>query len=318
VKKVKFKKIICTLFVSIVCLTCCSSNNKSLEVEEMNFSSDSLITFNSKDNYFELKLPINENYHYSEFEIKANGDITENDIDCITENSDIADIKFRYIYNNIFHYYVAPKSVGETYVYVKCGGKQTSKLKVIVTEPEIITTTEVTIVESTTEFFSNTTESFSNTVNFDYRKKEKAQEIDDQVWSIVLISEKGVEILRDGCELYSLSPSQETLSELQNLVEECGKTQEKCISTLNSVNVFGDNSYYDIAETYLYNAKDIVDNVVKFTKNFDSTYVDKALSAIDRADEISVLLVSERVKFLADAGFTIEEIGNIEPKYFKN
>jgi len=109
---------------------------------DIDFNSDSFIKLDTAEDCLELNLSNQDTYH-SEIKVESDNNIADNDVNCTSENKDVATIHLSFVHNNVIYYEIKGNSIGETYVYLTCRDKTTSKLKVIVTE-SIETTSETT------------------------------------------------------------------------------------------------------------------------------------------------------------------------------
>lgn len=82
----KLKQII----IPIICITLLLFGCSKV-IDKIDFMPDSSLKFNSTNDHFELKLPIGTTY-YSNIKVETYSDILYDDVDCISEDVNIATI----------------------------------------------------------------------------------------------------------------------------------------------------------------------------------------------------------------------------------
>lgn len=158
-----------------------------------------------------------------------------------------------------------------------------------------------TTIETTTEI--TTAEDLSV-------KKQKAIEKDKTIWDIILLSEKDVKTVQEGCALAANGTV--TYSQLAELARKA-KSNQKIY--LNQISTLDDNDdcseYIKSAKLYIINAESILDNLIKGCEEYDIAYINKAIEYINDSSTHAIKIASDRMVYLANAGLNDNEITNI-------
>jgi len=139
--------------------------------------------------------------------------------------------------------------------------------------------------------------------------KNAAIVIDNQIFDIVMNSEKTTQILQEGAGM--IGNGQGSLLELYDLAKTAKESQSVFFSNLSKLQDKNNKEYISACQNYVINAKSIADNLMKYLDKQELKYLSEAKDQINLASSYAVKVVSARMEYLISQGFTDEEVSEI-------
>ncbi|MBU5438327.1 hypothetical protein KQI42_09920 [Tissierella sp. MSJ-40] len=139
--------------------------------------------------------------------------------------------------------------------------------------------------------------------------KSTAIALDNQIFEMVINSEKTMQLLQDGAEL--ISQDQGNLLEFYELAKQVKDNQSTFYSNLSKLNDKANKDYIAVCQDYVINAKLIADNLMKYIDKQELKYMSEVTQRIELAEEHSSKVIAERMKYLSSQGLSDDEITNI-------
>ncbi len=175
--------------------------------------------------------------------------------------------------------------------------------------PPAQTTEENSPAEAETEKNSETEEVKLEEKQLSEEEKTAIREIDRQIYELIVHSETINTNLKIAID--SAAQGQFNVLDLYDLIKDGQNNQSAIYSSLLSLKDDTNKDYIYAAQSYVSNSKEIASKLLKYLDKNEIKYLSEAKERIEKTDSYVLTVVTARMKYLSDMGFSDEEIVQI-------
>lgn len=139
--------------------------------------------------------------------------------------------------------------------------------------------------------------------------KKAAKKADAELWAIALNIDINKGLLVEGINL--AANGEGTLLELYDLTKQIDDNFFNYFRQSNDIDNDSIDKYRDAVQYYIANCQSITENVMKYIDKGEMKYLSKAKSSMEDSSSYTMQVVSERMQYLANNGFTDKEISKL-------
>lgn len=133
--------------------------------------------------------------------------------------------------------------------------------------------------------------------------------MDEQIYAVVLNSDKIIGLLQDGIDL--ASDDSATLLDLYDLAKAAKDSQSKLFSALLDATDDTTRAYVEAAQLYIMNGYQLAENLINYIDTNEMKYLSQAKECVQSVSDYTYVVLGARMQYLYDGGFTDAEVGNI-------